>query len=265
MSSQDSINGEIKEQLHKLKDMSFKDKVKNLWYYYKIHALIAIIIIAAAAAFIHDWAVRKDYAFYGALINAHMSYDTSVTYSDKFSEYAEIDTDKYMAYFDLSFKMLAQDNSVEAMSSTEKISAMLHTGAIDVIVADTYAFEFYAQNDCFMNLENVLPGEVLEKYKDYLYYTDADTYVNYDEVYSAEGAPNRDTYVINHHSKEALSKPVPVGVFLPKESSLLETGCYDYLTQNEIVYQGYPSEAVLGIPSTTDNIDMILKFLDFLR
>lgn len=265
MSSQNSLNGEIKEQLRKMKDMTMKEKLKNLWYYYKIPAIAAILATALAASLIYHYATLKDYAFYAILINSYTPYIDDEKYSSEFEEYAQIDTDKYCACFDLSFMMSSKDAMTYSASNTEKLVAMMTTGTVDVIIADTYAFEYYAQNECFMNLEDALPKEVLEKYSDYLYYTDADTYVSSEDAYSPDGTANRDSRVINHHLGDSMAKPVPVGIFLPKESNLMETGCYDYLAQNDVTYQGYPSEAILGIPMTAGNIDMALKFLEFLE
>lgn len=265
MSNQNSVNGEIREQLQKLKDMSFKKKLGYLWHYYKIHAIITLLVIIFAASFIHNLVTRKDYAFYAVLINAETPYIDYMMYGDAFAQYAGFDTDKYVAFFDTSSKISSDYYNQDSAANTDKMSAMIYTGTIDVIVADTYAFEYYAQSNSFVNLENVLPADILEKYKNSLYYTDTDTYVGYEDVYSSDELPNRDTYVINHHSSEGMKKPVPVGIFLSKESNLLETGCYEFLTQNEVTYQGYPSEVILGIPVTADNLDIILTFLEFLE
>lgn len=265
MSSQNSVNGEIREQLQKLKDMSFKKKIGYLWHYYKIHAIVTVLIIIFVAAFIHNRATRKDIAFYAVLINAETPYIDYMSYGDAFAQYAGLDTDKYRAFIDTSSKVSNNYYNQDSAANTDKMSALIYTGSIDVITADTYAFEYYAQSDTFFNLELILPEDVLEKYSDSLYYTDSDTYVSYEGVYSSDVLPNRDEYVINHHSPEGMKKPVPVGIFLSKESNLMETGCYDHLEQNEVTYQGYPSEVVLGIPVTTDNIDMALKFLEFLE
>lgn len=265
MSSQDSVNGEIREQLQKLKDMSFKNKLGYLWHYYKIHTIVTVIIIIFAATLIHDIVTHKDFAFYALLINAETPYIDYLAYGNEFEQYAGINTDKYVAFFDTSSKISNEYYSQDSAANTDKIAAMIYTGTIDVIVADTYAFEYYAQSETFVNLEDVLPKEVLEKYSHSLYYTDADTYVRYEDDYSSGEMPDRNTYTINHHLAEGMKKPVPVGIFLSDESNLMKTGCYNYLTQNEVTYQGYPSEAILGIPATTRNIDMILKYFEFLE
>ncbi len=72
-----------------------------------------------------------------------------------------------------------------------------------------------------------------------------------------------DTSVINHRDPSSMKQPVPVGIIIPEGSSILEAGCYDYLSENEITYQGYPSKPVIGIFAYSQNIDMIIKLLEF--
>lgn len=265
MSSQDSVNGEIREQLKKLKDMSFKQKAGYLFHYYKYHALITIIIICVAVSVIHSIATHRDYAFYAVLLNAETPYIDYSAYGDAFSQYAGIDMNKYQTFIDTTSKISNNYYTQDSAANTDKMSALIYTGTIDVIVADTYAFEYYAQSDSFVNLETVLPKEILEKYKDNFYYTDSDTYVTFEDTYNPDALTKRDDYVIDHHSADGMKKPVPVGIFIPKDSNLMETGCYDFLEKNNVTYQGYQSEVILGIPATAQHLDMILKFLEFLE
>lgn len=152
------------------------------------------------------------------------------------------------------------------MSSLEKLVAMASAGMIDVIVADTATFEKLARSEFYLDLETALPPETLEKFRDCFYYTDAaafdsdgdDTFVPLDEM------PNPDEYIIDHHDASSMEKPVLVGISLPEESKIINAGCYEYLKVNNTTYQGYPSEAVFGIPATTEHLDTIIKFLDFL-
>lgn len=263
MSSQNSMYGEIREQQKKTKDMSLKGKLSYFWDYYKIHTFVVLALIAMTALFIQQYRANKDYAFYAVLLNANSALIDSETMSNEFTEYAGIDTEEYRTYIDSSFTYSTTDFSQYSMASMEKLVVMIQAGEIDVIVADTAAFEPQAQNEHFLNLETVLPKEVLDKYKDCLYYTDAGTFGSMDDSYYEDEQINPDTFTIDHHEPSSMQQPIPVGIFLPEGNKLMETGCYDYLAQNETTYQGYPSEAVLGIPATAKHIDNIVKFLEF--
>lgn len=261
MSSQNSMNGEIREQMRKMKDMTFKGKLSHLWTYYKIHAAVAVAVIAFAATLIHHYATLKDIVFYAIVVNAAVPDMDGSAFNSEFEEYAGIDTDKSRVYFDLSFRISNRDSMVETASTNEKLAAMMYADTADVFIADTAVFEYYAQREYFADLENILPQEILEKYQDYLYYTDADTIIR--DIDDADTENENDTLVINHHDASSMTEPVLVGISIPKENGLMKSGCYDYLSENNMTYQGYQSEAVLGIFGRTPNLDMILKFLEF--
>lgn len=261
-----SMHGEIKEQHQKMKDMTLKGKFSYFWYYYRMHTLVILFVTALTAVFIYQVTHNKDYAFYAVVMNADTSRINDVEWCDAFAEYAQIDTDEFSLALDTSFMYSSTDISQYSISSMEKLLVMVQTRQIDVITADTEAFENYAQNELFLNLETALPKDVLEKYKDYLYYTDASTFGASDAAYEAgTEPPDPAQYVIDHHDPSSMEKPVPVGIYLPAGSRLSETGCYEYLELNETTYQGYPSEAVLGIPVTCEHLDTVLQFLSFLE
>lgn len=267
MSSQTSIHGEIKEQHQKTKDMSFKEKLAYFWYYYKVHTLVTIVGIGLIIMFIQQYVTNRDYAFYAAIINANTRYIEVNQWGDEFAEYAGVDTEEYQVYLDTSITLSDSDSTQYSLSNMEKLLAQLYTGIIDVIVADTETFESYAQNDCFTNLEEALPPDILAQYEGCLYYTDAASFDNGDDdtFYTESELDNPDDYVINHRDPSTMEKPVAVGICLPEDTKLMEIGCYDYLADNDVTYQGYPSDVVLGIPLSSTKVDTAVKFLAFLK
>ena len=61
---------EIRQQQMKTKEMSAKGKLEYFWDYYKVHTIVAILVIFFAAMFIRDIVTAKDYNFYSILFNA---------------------------------------------------------------------------------------------------------------------------------------------------------------------------------------------------
>lgn len=267
MSAHSSIHEEIKEQQQKTKDMSAKGKLAYFWYYYKVHTIVAIVVVIFITALIHEVTTNRDYAFYATVINADYSLLQDNQWGAEFEEYAGIDTEEYQAYIDTSMMFTDDDTSEYALANMDKFLAMLQSGTIDVIIADTENFESYAQYEYMMNLEEVFPEEVLTKYQDYLYYTDAATFADPDDdtLYFDEGYADPTKYVIDHKDPSTMEKPIPVGICLPKDNKLMATGCYDYLEENNITYQSYQSEAVLGIPISSKRLDNAILFLEFLE
>lgn len=263
-----SIIEEIKEQQKKsLKNMTRKEKLAYFWDYYKIHTGVAIIILTLVSVFIYQFVTSKDYAFYVVLVNARLNstnYETAELLAEEFREYAHIDPDKYQVSLDTSITM-SMDSQYD-VANQEKMLAMMQAGIVSAIVADTKAFETYAQNEYFYDLESLLTAEELEKYGPYLYYTDAASFAdpNDDTFYDEDELTNPADLIINHRDPSTMEQPVAVGFILTGDNMLADAGYYDYLSDPEYNYQGYPSDAVLGIPATNKEPELAIRFLEFL-
>ena len=263
-----SIIEEIREQQKKsLKNMSRKEKLAYFWDYYKIHTGVVIIVLALVSVFTYQFVTSKDYAFYATLINVRFNdtnYELSELWAEEFLEYAQIDSDKYQVAIDTSITM--STDSQYDIANQEKMLAMMQAGIISAIVADTEAFETYAQNEYFYDLESLLTAEELEKYASYLYYTDAAAFAdpNDDTFYDEEELTNPTDFIINHRDPSTMKQPVAVGFILTEDNMLADAGYYDYLSNPEYDYQGYPSDAVLGIPATNKEPELTIRFLEFL-
>lgn len=264
-----SIIEEIKEQQKKsLKNMSPKEKLTYFWDYYKIHTGVAIIILTLIVVFTYQFVTSKDYAFYAVLVNARFTdtnYGLSDLWAEEFLEYTHIDPDEYQVSIDTSITM-SMDSQYD-VANQEKMLAMMQAGIISAIVADTEAFETYARNEYFYDLESLLTAEELEKYGPYLYYTDAATFAdpNDDTFYDEDELTNPADLIINHRDPSTMEQPVAVGIILTEDNMLADAGYYDYLSDSEYDYQDYPSDAVLGIPATNKEPELVIRFLEFLE
>jgi hypothetical protein len=299
-----SVLEEIREQQKKAwKEMSWKERLAYFWDYYKIPFMIGVVVIAFFGTFIYQQVNRKDSAFEAAIVNADTYSIDTVSMCEEFAQYAGIDTGKYDVTIDSTISLSDDDTTQMSLANSEKMVVLIQNGSLDVIVADTKVFEDYAQDDVFTNLEDILPAETLEQYQDYLYYTDGATIgVDEDVVVAAAKADDGtesgvetagsgdgedaadstedagttsvdpweeqaeiDKLVINHHDPSSMKNPVAVGICLPADNKLMQTGCYDYLTDTSVTYQGYPSEAVFGIPVTSTRQETALQFLEYVR
>lgn len=266
-----SIIEEIKEQQKKsLKNMSRKEKLAYFWDYYKIHTGVAIILLALVSVFTYQFVTDKDFAFYATLINVRFNntnYELSDLLAEGFQEYAHIDPDKYQVYIDTSITISDDMSSQYDISNQEKMLAMTQAGIVSAVAADTKIFEAYAQNEYFYDLESLLTAEQLEKYGPYLYYTDAATFAdpNDDTLHSEDELTNPADLTINHRDPSTMEKPVAVGFILTEDNLLADAGYYEYLSSPEYDYQGYPSDAVLGIPASNKEPELVIRFLEFLE
>lgn len=262
-----SVGDEIREERRKaMGRMNSKEKFAYFWDYYKIHALVAVIIVIAAASFIYQYATYKDYGFYATLINASATdagEGLSAAWAEEFQEYAAIDPKEYTVYIDTSMAVSSTDFSQYAMANQQKIMAMLQTGSISTIVAETETFENYAQAEYFYALEEILSAEEIEKYRPYFYYTDAATFAGDD--YDPTEITDLSVLTIDHRDPSAMSNPIAVGIIVTKDNLLEDARLYAYLADSEYDYQGYPAEAVLGIPVTNSQPELVVRFLEYLK
>lgn len=273
MSSQDSVVEEIREvQKKAFATMSFKEKLAYFWDYYKIHTIIAVLVIVFIIAFINSYRSNKPYAFYAVLLNAastEENRDTSVIWADEFQEYAGIDPEAYQVNIDANMAISDEGGSQYEVANRQKMAAMMQIGDIHAIVADTETFESYAALETFYVLTDIFSEEELAPYADSLYYTDAaafdeDTGDTLEEMAAAQ----EEVYarIIDHSDPSSMEKPVAVGVRIPKEGNkLADAGYYAYLEERQDTFQGYPSETVIGIPLSVENPELTLQFLAYIE
>lgn len=265
-----SVVDEIREEQKKaLSTMTFREKLSYFWYYYKIHTAVILAVLAFAILFIYQYVTNKDYGFYAAFVNAGLTYENSelsTEWAEEFQEYAQIDPDEYQVYFDTSIALSQDMGSQYAISNQEKMLAMMQAGMVHAIVAETETFEKYAQNEYFYDLETLFSAEELAKYGAYFYYTDAATFVDGtdDTFYAEDEQTNPADLVIDHRDPASMEDPVAVGIILTEGNRLADAGYYDYLTDSEYDYQGYPADIVLGIPVTNKEPELAVRFLEFI-
>lgn len=265
-----SVASEIREeQKQALSTMSTKEKFAYFWDYYKIHTLAAVIIIAIAVSFIVQMATHKDYAFYAVLADAVTSdsnYELTETWNAEFLEYAQIDPDEYKVYIDTSISLTEGVDMQYTIANEQKLFAMLQAGTVSALVAGTESFETYAQFRYFYDMESILSEEEVEKYRPYFYYTDAATFDDEDDTPSLDPSVQTDpgTLTVNHRDPASMEQPVAVGIILTENNKIADAGYYTYLTVGEYQYQGYPSDAVLGIPLTNKEPALVIRFLEYI-
>lgn len=272
MSSQNSVIEEIREQQKKaFATMSPKEKLAYFWDYYKVHTIVAIIVVVFVIGFINSYRSSKPTAFYAVLLNADTYEDNAaaaVTWSEAFMEYAGIDPEAYQVNIDTSIIISADGGDQYEVANRQKMAAMMHAGDIHAIVADTETFEGYARLEYFYDLTDTFTQEELAPYADLLYYTDGaafeeDTGDTLAEMEAAQQAVYNQ--VIDHSDPSSMEKPVAVGIRIPQTGNKLgDSGYYDYISENGNTFQGYPSEIVIGIPVSVENPRLTLQFLDYI-
>ena len=252
------VSDDIRKEKEKTKDMSLKGKLSYFWDYYKVHTLVAIVAVILIVTIIRDVRANKDYAFYGAYFNAKQTFSAEEQ-MDAFAVYAGIDTENYRALLDTTMYLSLTDMSETTIATSQKFAAMTYSSEVDMVVADEDVFANYAVNELFYDLREVLPEDLLEQYKDDIFYIDRAEIkaANDEEVYWEYEDDSKyyqdlaETFH-DHHDPSVMEDPIPVGIYVGDTPVISEAGCY-----GETV-------PVYGIVANTKRLDTAIQYLRFL-
>ena len=256
---------ETKTQGAKMKGRPLKEKLEYFWEYYKIHTMIAAVVIIIAISLIRSWATAKDYALSIVVANsmANAMEGVSEKWAEDLSEIIEFDPKKYEIAIDTSIMMGAGTGSAEQdYANSQKMAALISAASIDVIATDTEMFEQYAQNQYLHDLRDVYSDDELASMEGHIYYTDAATYTDYSDS-DPDAFEKQASYVIDHHDPSTMKEPVPVGFFADESTRIGQAEIYFNLESLD-PYQGYPREAVVGILINTPRLDASKAGFDYL-
>ena len=262
-----SVRDEIREQQKKLKGQGFKAHWDYFWEYYKIHTIVAVVVLIFIAVTIRDISNNKPYAMYAMFIN-NRGMDTQPILQEGFTEYAGIDTANYSVIVDTSSNFMSSIVDTTSVATSEKIMAMLAGRDLDVIVADENTFGRYAAQDTFMDLRTIYSDSELESFGDKIFYIDqayidylnSDEYTEYitsgkydkNNKYAVMAAKYEEDFTYQKVAKEDMDDPIPVGIILDNSAAL--KSC-----------EAYPEEAPLaGIAINTQRPDTARAFVEYL-
>lgn len=253
------VSDDIRKEKEKTKDMSFKGKLSYFWYYYKIHTIVVIAIVAFLCTLIHDITSTKDYAFYAAYFNAGQTFSSEEQMA-AFAEYADLDTEKYNVYLDNDMYYSLSDMSETSMAASQKFAALLYAGDVDVAVADEEVFTSYALGETFYDLRTILPDDLMEKYKDQLFYIDYAAIEAYNNEEALVSSGDDTSYydglmqsLENPDDPSIMENPIPVGIYVADTPVLSAAGCYQE-----------DSAPVFGIMQNTKRVETAIQYLRFL-
>lgn len=177
MSFKETLKSESQKEKAKLKNMSGKDRIWYIWEYYKLHML------AAAAILFVIYLIGN--IIYNSTFTTRLSY---IIINNSSIEPADFDTinqefKDYMGYgkkdqiiAEGSMYIRQNDMSSELeYASMAKISALVASNSLDVMIMDQDNVDYYNTLDALADLEQVLPDDLWQQVKDYAYYAPAES------------------------------------------------------------------------------------------
>lgn len=152
----------------KLNDMSFHDKLNYLWEYYRIHAAIAVGVIALIIYIIYE-IVTPDVKsqFYAAIIDSTIDTKVMQEYSDTFGKYLELDPKTQSVEFNDQFYFSSESDY--AASLQQVLATHIAANEVDVIIAPESEFANYVTYGYFAKLSDELPTDIYSSLTDSFY------------------------------------------------------------------------------------------------
>ena len=220
-----SIREIIREELKKLKGMTWGQRLGYIWDYYKplMAAILAVILVISIGVSIYR-NMQINHLLNVYFVNCNSTEMDAQAITDDFAEYIGGIGAKDEILIDTSTVLDAEDTSQYSMASQMKFTAVAAAGDIDVAVFDTEQYEKYRDGYGLEDLSKILSEEQLSKWKDSLVYgTDEET-----------------------------GKEIPVALDVQKASLMEQSKAYN----GEKVY------AV--VMANSSHTDMSAKFLEYL-
>ena len=171
MSLKEEIKNEAAVEREKLKHMSFQDKLWYIWEYYKFHIAVVIgiiFILCIIGTSIYNSTIEN--SLYCIIINnqsnSEMNYEVlTQDFHDHmgFGKKQEVHAESiYITYGDVVSEF--------SYASMAKISAMIASKELDILITDKENFDRYSTMNGYADLEQVLPEDLLALLKDRLCY-----------------------------------------------------------------------------------------------
>ena len=248
MGENERIKAERKEYF---KTAPLSKKLEFVWDYYKIHILVALALIAGISYYVHHLVTAKDIALSGMLLNVD-----ALEHRDDIEELKQdilrqlkIDTDKYELNFIDGYKLTG--NAATDYDTQQAIFVQLGAGSLDFTISPLEYMQYYAYQDCFYDLRDLLSEEQLQKYEPYFLYVDGEYMKEYEQR-SNESSEETPIVLPDFTNPKDMKDPIPVFIDLSQCKTI--TDLYT-VGKESLVF------AVLGSVESTDNVSLFLDYI----
>lgn len=167
-----------KEELRKLKKLSFKEKLQYIWDYYKpvLAGIVVLLLIVKIGVDINQ-NNQIEKMLNVAVFNSIPMSEQSEVLVQEFEALKGYDGEKQVVNVDTNYQVGNNGNVQMEMASQVKMTVMIQSGDMDVILVPESAFESMAAIGFFADVREVLSEESQNAYKDGFTYgkTEEDT------------------------------------------------------------------------------------------
>ena len=150
-----------------LKPMTWAQRVDHIWTYYKYHMLFGGVIFLVALAFLSTFFINNgDVIFSGVFINTDITAEAQTYLTDDLLKTMDGDPKKQVV--DVSYSLFEDMGSVRELelnyNRAVAVIAQVEAKSLDYMVMDLTALDYYATQNVFGDLRQLLPPEVLDQF-----------------------------------------------------------------------------------------------------
>ena len=166
---ENSFSGKLREELGKMKKMSWGERLQYIWDYYKpllVGILAVIFVISTVVQVIHN--MHLNYLVSSYWVNsAGMLIDTDAVEA-RFKEYLGDTSDKDVVTVDVSVMINNSAMSQMTMASQMKLTTMIATGDVDLVLFDEDMYRDFLNSGGMQPVSAFCTEEQFARWKDLL-------------------------------------------------------------------------------------------------
>ena len=209
----------FKTEGEKLKKMTFSEKIKYIWGYYKIHIILTIgfIVLAVSLGKVVYRNIKYDSVFHCAMVNNMLSIEQEEYIIEEFGNYLNIDKEHETLTFDSGYMFMWDNSSFSDTNYTSrmKVASALAAQVIDIFVADkTYIISAAPESQLY-DLKEVLPADIYAAVEDKLFYTAGEDGV--ERAYAVDLSSSPYTYNNDRENGILYQEPPYYGIVINTE------------------------------------------------
>lgn len=170
-----TLKDSLREERKKLKDMGLKDKLWYIWEYYKfpiIGVIVALFLVISVSSVIYN--NRFDTALNCVILNSRVISQTTSPedyFDTGFRQYINLPEDTKIEV-NHSMSLTFDESAMSDFTYAElaKLSAMITTKELDVIIGRKDTIDHFGQMGGFTDMTQLLTPQEYEKVKDRIYF-----------------------------------------------------------------------------------------------
>ena len=165
------LKDEIAANKEKMKEQGKWARFKYFWYYHWVHAVLILIALFCIVTYIrHFIEASKEPYIYVAMANSALLTEEETDLVTDFAISRGADLKVNPAQLDVTYQMSQTHNSSLDVSYSQKMSAYLEKGKIDILIAPEWILDSCANQAYLADLKSLLPEDLYNSCKSRLIY-----------------------------------------------------------------------------------------------